>query len=374
MGPEGVVDLEIVGLVAGDVEHRLVAREIEILLGGGDADALAALAVQIAPVAAVGPFAHDHRMAFRHNRAVRIAHRNAQQAGPVDRQIVEHDRAVARVVAVALRQAVDRQSGLEDEIALGQRRRVAPGVLGLEAETEGLTRPAQGGEHGAPDRRRARHDGDAGRVDDRREMAGGAHVGQHLELEAALHEGLHLHARRPARGIAEDDGDRVALTQIATADPGGERPPARPGGDAEAGIIEHDTRIAVGLRGNKAGCGRIVHLQAAEIGHRPERHPDRAGIVQAVAADRVGQREGLRRARGHRVRGLQLRMTQQHRVRAGLDRRPGLAHQMFRHRPVERIGEHAGSPPSSGRPRGKLRRFARDSAVLPPRRTDSTPG
>ncbi|MDE0703392.1 MAG: hypothetical protein OXH59_06690 [Rhodospirillaceae bacterium] len=374
MGPEGVVDLEIVGLVAGDVEHRLVAREIEILLGGGNADALAALAVQVAPIAAVGSVAYDHRMAFRDDRAVRIAHRDAQQAGPVDRQSVEHDRAVAGLVAVALRQAVDRHRRLEEEIALGQRRRVAPGVLGLEAEAEGLARPAQGREDGAPDRRRAGHDGDARRIDDRREMAGGADVGQHLELEAAFHEGLHLHARRPARGVAEDDRNGVALAQIAAANPGGERPPARPGGDAEAGIVELDARLAVGPRRDVAGRGRIVDLETTEIGHRPERHPDRADIVEPVAADGVGQREGLRRAHRHRVRGLQLRMAEQHRVRAGLDRRPGLAHQMFRHRPVERVGAHASSPPSSGRPCGTLRRFARDSSVLPPRRTDSTPG
>ena len=94
MGPEGVVDLEIVSLVARDVEHRLVAREVEILLGGGDADALAALAVQVAPIAAIGAVAHHHRMAFRDRRAGGpgcIAHGNAQQAGPVDRQPVEHD-------------------------------------------------------------------------------------------------------------------------------------------------------------------------------------------------------------------------------------------------------------------------------------------
>jgi len=47
--PEGIVDLEIIGLVAGCVEKGEVARKLEILARGIDADRLAALPVHVAP-------------------------------------------------------------------------------------------------------------------------------------------------------------------------------------------------------------------------------------------------------------------------------------------------------------------------------------
>src|SRR3546814_3211695 len=81
-----------------------------------------------------------------------------------------------------------------------------PAVLGLEAEMEGLAGSAQARQHGAPDRRRAGHDGDRGGLRQRHVVSDGADVGADLELEAGLAEGLQLHAGRPLRGVAEDDG------------------------------------------------------------------------------------------------------------------------------------------------------------------------
>ena len=49
--PERVGDLEVVALVAGDVDERLVARVAEVVFRRAGADGLAALAVQVAPVA-----------------------------------------------------------------------------------------------------------------------------------------------------------------------------------------------------------------------------------------------------------------------------------------------------------------------------------
>ena len=40
-------------------------------------------------------------------------------------------------------------------------------------------------------------------------------VGQYLELESGLRHGLHAHARRAARGVAEHDRDDVALAHAA---------------------------------------------------------------------------------------------------------------------------------------------------------------
>ena len=48
--PEGIVDLKIVGLVAGDIQKGFVARKFKIIPRGGESDRFAALSVQIAPV------------------------------------------------------------------------------------------------------------------------------------------------------------------------------------------------------------------------------------------------------------------------------------------------------------------------------------
>jgi hypothetical protein len=50
--PKGIVDLEIVGLVAAHVKESQVAGKIEIFSGIVDADGFAALPMQIAPIAA----------------------------------------------------------------------------------------------------------------------------------------------------------------------------------------------------------------------------------------------------------------------------------------------------------------------------------
>ena len=57
--PERVADLEVVGLMAGAVEERLVAGEVEVLAGRGDADRLPALAVHVAPIPAEGTIPYD---------------------------------------------------------------------------------------------------------------------------------------------------------------------------------------------------------------------------------------------------------------------------------------------------------------------------
>src|SRR3546814_4845640 len=91
-----------------------------------------------------------------------------------------------------------------------------PAVLGLEAEMEGLAGSAQARQHGAPDRRRAGHDGDRGGLRQRHVVSDGADVGADLELEAGLAEGLQLHAGRPLRS-EEHTSELQSLMRISYA-------------------------------------------------------------------------------------------------------------------------------------------------------------
>ena len=61
VAPECSIYLEIIGLMAGDVEECQVAREIEIVLDGADADGLACLTMQVAPVRCDIAAANDQR-------------------------------------------------------------------------------------------------------------------------------------------------------------------------------------------------------------------------------------------------------------------------------------------------------------------------
>ena len=71
----------------------------------------------------------------------------------------------------------------------------------------------------------------------------------------------------------------------------------------------------------------VRRLQVALVAHEAEDDADAAGIVDAVAADRVDQLEGLEAARLEGAARLQVDMAEQDRVFGRLRRRPGIAHQ-----------------------------------------------
>ena len=326
MRPERVVDLEVVGLVAGRVEEGQIAREREVLARGADADRFARLAVHIRPIAGGRRVADDQRVGIAQNGAAGAQDAQPQRARLGDAEALDGQRALAQRIDDFGRQTVDRHIGLEGQRLVGLVGRVAPGVLGLDAEHEALARAPERRQHGLPDRRVARHDGDRRAGDDGHEMADRADVGEHLEFEAALAEGLHLHARRAARGVAEGDRDGVALAQAAAAHP--HRQAFEPGPRvALRMIIERQRRLVVGDRGDVVGRLRVVGLQPAPVGRETEHDADRAGVVDAIAPDDEAQRESLQAARLEGAGWLELGAAEQHRVLGRLGGRPDIANE-----------------------------------------------
>ena len=158
-----------------------------------------------------------------------------------------------------------------------------------------LARSPQGGQYRPPNMRRAGDDGDGRGFRQRHVMADGADIGQHLEFESALAKGLHAHAGRALGGVAENDGDGVALAQIAAVQARGQR--LEPG-PLMAGVVvaERDARAGAGVGGDIIGGRRIVGLQHAVVADETEHYADAAGVVDAVAPDRVDQAKGLQTA------------------------------------------------------------------------------
>ena len=212
LAPEGAGDLEVVALMAHDVEEGLVAAELEILSRGVGAERLVGLAVGVAPEM------HE-RGGARHN---------AQRIGPAQllAPVVEHAHdALARLVdpqplhlqgkasgreARRRRQSADRAVGREAQRAIDDVGWIAPLVVGLDAEPERLARPHQRRQHGAPAHAGPRNDGDPRALGQRDVVVGGDRVGKHAELELALAVGLQADAGRAEAPIAEADGDGVA--------------------------------------------------------------------------------------------------------------------------------------------------------------------
>src|SRR5262249_19305241 len=113
LGPECVGDLEIVALMADDVDESEIARIAEIAVRRAHADGFAALPVQIAPVA---PQRGVRDRAQRTGAGKLLAIGDETQleiAGRIRDQIVEDARAIAALDRNALRQAADRLRGYE---------------------------------------------------------------------------------------------------------------------------------------------------------------------------------------------------------------------------------------------------------------------
>ena len=166
LAPEVVRDLEVVPLVAADVEERPVAGEREVVARGVGADGLLALAVQIAPVVAVrgiGLDAQGVRLREQFPVLAEDPDPALPRVGGGDRKPVHLPAELPRPEGDGLGQAVDRPAvGGEADGALHPVARVAPPVLALQAQPEAVPRPSQGRKDGDPLDARPRPDADGG--------------------------------------------------------------------------------------------------------------------------------------------------------------------------------------------------------------------
>ncbi len=156
-------------------------------------------------------------------------------------------------------------------------------------------------------------------------MAGGANVGQKLELEIGLDHGLQLEAVGAVRRVAEDEGDGVALAHVAAGDVDGQRLPARPRTRAARRVDDGEGGAVAGGGADVVVRRRVGGLQPSGIAHGAEDDADRARIVETEAPDRVGQREGLVAADLELPLRRQVDMAVENRVGARLDGGPTLA-------------------------------------------------
>ena len=302
VGPERAVDLKVVGLMGGDIEKRFVAGKVEIAFQRTNADGFAGLPVQVAPVARDIRLL-DHQWTGPGDAAVTVHYIDPKLAFVADLQILQHDRAFRSVEGDGLRQVVHRQRWFKRQIGCDLTGRVAPGVLGLDPEMEGLARAALTGQNGLPDGGRSGNNRHRKLFVERYEIMGRLNVGQHLELESRLGKGLHFPARRSFRGVANDNGDRVALFQISAAHMHGQYPHPGP----LAGLVECQRDIGFAVRAHRdiVFCRRITGLQQAVIGQLTPGNADPAIVVNTDLADCVGQGEGLKGPDFDRIRGRQ---------------------------------------------------------------------
>ncbi|MCP4246608.1 MAG: sulfatase-like hydrolase/transferase, partial [bacterium] len=131
----------------------------------------------------------------------------------------------------------DRRVGSQMHHGLDLVARIAPPVLGLHAEAEGLAGPHPGRQDGPPSLGRPGDDADGGLLRQRHIGVGGDGIGEDAELEGLLAEGLHAHAGGAAAGVAEGYGDRVAFLHETLDDLDVEAPV--PGPDVQLGIVAH---------------------------------------------------------------------------------------------------------------------------------------
>lgn len=137
--PEARRDLEIVALMAHGVEEGAVARELDQLACRVGADRLLRLAVQVAPVGQQGRLRDDaHRVARAEQPPLGVEHLDRERARLGYREIFEDRRVLAAPHGEMSGKPGDRPAGAERECARHLIARIAPGVLGLEAEAERL--------------------------------------------------------------------------------------------------------------------------------------------------------------------------------------------------------------------------------------------
>ena len=274
LAPERVGDLEVVPLVAADVEERPVAGEREVGAGGVGADGLLALAVQIAPEVAVRGVRLDAEgVGLREQLPVLAEDPDPALPRIGDRKAVHLPAELSRPECDHFGEALDRPVGGKANGPLHPVARVAPPVLTLEAQPEAFPRPAKRRQDGDPLHPRPRPDADGGLgfVRQRDVFVAREGIGEHAELEARLDEGLEPEPRRALAPVAEADDDPVALRKVPVA-AHVERDP--PGARVAAVLTAHGERDpGRGLDGGVPGPRRVVALDHRLVGLHAETRP-----------------------------------------------------------------------------------------------------
>ena len=216
LAPERAGDLEVVALVAHDVEEGLVAAELEVFARRVGAERLVRLAVRVAPEV------HERRRPSPRPaagwsgtapRPLSSSTRTARSAGFLDAQTFDHRREIPRREPERRRQPRDRAVRLQPQRAIDEVGGIAPLVVGLDRQAERLAGAHERRQHGAPAHAWPRHDGDPRALRQRHVVVGGDRIGEHAELELALAVGLQADAGRAEAAVAEADGDGVAGRQ-----------------------------------------------------------------------------------------------------------------------------------------------------------------
>ena len=220
LSPERVGDLEIVALMATDIEKRPVTGECEVVAGGVGADGLFALSVEVAPVVAVCGAGRDPEgVRLRETDALFGKDPDPPFPGIGDGETVHLPGELSRRERHRLGQPVEGTVGRQTNRSIHPVARVAPLVLALEAEAEAVPLPAQGRKDGEPLQTRSGPDVD-GRlslVRKRNVLVAREGIGEHAKLERRLDECLEPQPWRALPAVAEADDDPVSLGEIPVA-------------------------------------------------------------------------------------------------------------------------------------------------------------
>ena len=278
-----------------------IARVAEIALRRAHADGLAALAVQVAPIAP--------QRRRRRPRASGLARaisspfamsRSSRSPAVVGDEILDDTRTVAGLDRDALRQAAQRPRRHERKTLIGVRGRVAPHVLGDDGEAERLADHRERGPDRLPARRRTGHQIEPGLLGQLAEFISREGIDRGLELDVLLDIGLQAIAGRALPAVAETYGQRVAGAQIAAADANEQRVGVWP--DVEAVEPDFELGAVARLDRGEVRRGGLVELRLAHIGGCPPRDLHHPGIVDAERARGVDERQLGVRARDKRAR------------------------------------------------------------------------
>ena len=294
LGPEFIRDLEVVPLVARDIEERLVTGELEVAPRGIGADGLFRLAVQIAPVV---PSAVVRRCdPKRIGRAKKLARLVEEFDGEVglrrDGKVVENEAERPVDELRPIRKSGDRRRRTELHGLLEPVARIAPDVLALDVQAERLADASQGREHGHPPIAGSWADRDRRQVRELEELLGRERVHQRPELEPVLAVGLETETRASPAPVPEHHGDLVAGGEPALHE-------ARLEGVEPGPLVEErrpdDLEGPPGRRpaGDVAGRGRVAGLRCRVVLRPMEDEAHRAPVVHAERADPHGHDEGL---------------------------------------------------------------------------------
>ena len=187
LAPERAGDLEVVALVAHDVEEGLVAAELEVFARRVGAERLVGLAVRVAPEVHERQCPGPRRAGDWPGTApppLSSSTRMARSPGCSQPAVLRATAAkAARRKAQARRQTRDRAIGLEPQRAVDEVGGIAPLVVGLDREAERLAGAHERRQHGAPAHARPRHDGNLRALRQRHVVVGGDRIGEDAELE-----------------------------------------------------------------------------------------------------------------------------------------------------------------------------------------------